>query len=179
MVLFDLPVYQFLIDTFGLSNAMIFIMKVITTLGSTIVILTGIFCVFVLFKNKIYFKNFALANLIGVILNNLIKIIVKRPRPTNTLFLTSETSYSFPSGHTMMSTIFYGLIIYYLCKNLKSQKIKYPLIGLISLTIFFIGISRVYLGVHYATDVLSAHIVGIVYLIIYIKISNKITKKEK
>lgn len=181
MILFDLPVYQFIISIFGLAPAMISIMKLITTLGSTIVIIAGILSVAIIcWKNKNIFLTFLSANLIGVILNNLIKIIVRRPRPTQTLVMTAEKSYSFPSGHSMMSMIFYGLIIYYVMKYMKNKKLKNIVIPFLSAIIFFIGISRIYLGVHYATDVLSGWIIGLVYLVIFIKVLNRIsTKKSK
>ena len=173
MILFDLPIYQLVMMIFPPNVSLTIIMKMITTLGSTLVIISGILCVAILIKNKKYFIIFSLANLIGVLLNNLIKIIVRRPRPTTTMVLTSENTYSFPSGHSMMSMIFYGLIIYYVIKNMKNKKMKTLLVSLLSCIIFFIGISRIYLGVHYATDVLAAHIIGLLYLIIFIKIINK------
>ena len=177
MILFDLPIYQFIISTFGLSSNMITIMRLITALGSTIVIITGILCIAVLFKDKNYFKIFVIANALGVILNNIIKLIVRRKRPSNTFILTNETSYSFPSGHSMMSIIFYGLIIYYVCKFVKNKKIKILLTSVLSAIILLVGLSRIYLGVHYATDVLGGYLFGIIYLILFIKIgkSRKLT----
>ena len=119
MTSFDLSIYQFIMSIFKPTSAMTLIMKLITTLGSTIVIITGIACVAILIKNKKYFFIFAISCLFGTILNNLLKIIIRRPRPSETMLLTSESSYSFPSGHTMISTIFYGLIIYYIIKNIN------------------------------------------------------------
>ena len=91
--------------------------------------------------------------------------------------MTVENSYSFPSGHSMMSMIFYGLIIYYIMKYMKNKRLKNIFVPLLSAIIFLIGISRIYLGVHYATDVLCGWIIGLVYLIIFIKILNR--KKVK
>lgn len=170
MILFDLPIYQLIISTFGLTNTMMSIMKFITTFGSTLVIITGILCVAILIKNKKYFIIFALANLIGVLLNNLLKIIIQRPRPSETIVLAVESSYSFPSGHSMMSMIFYGLLIYYTIKFINKKWIRNILVSILSTIILFVGISRIYLGVHYATDVLAGYIVGIIYLIIFTKI---------
>lgn len=178
MILFDLPIYQFIISTFSLSTWMITLMKLFTSLGSTLVIVSGILCVMILFKDKKYFKNFLLACLFGTILNNLIKLIARRPRPTTTMLLTYEKSYSFPSGHTMMSTIFYGLIIYYVYKNVKNKKLKTFIICLLSLIIFMVGVSRIYLGVHYATDVFGGYIFGIFYLVIFVKLINKFQNKK-
>ena len=173
MILFDLPIYQFIISIFGLTSTMMQLMKFITTLGSTLVIVTSILCIAILVKNKKYFVFFALANLIGVILNNLLKIIIRRPRPTETLVLTAESSYSFPSGHAMMSMIFYGLLIYYVTKFVKKKWLKNLLVCMLSAIILFVGISRIYLGVHYATDVLAGYVIGIVYLVLFIKLLKK------
>ncbi len=178
MVLFDLPVYQFFISFFTISPMMISFMKFFTSFGSTLVIVCGILSVAILIKNKKYFWNFAIANALGIVLNTVIKIIVRRPRPSTTMLFSYEKSFSFPSGHTMMSTIFYGLIIYYVYKNIKNKNLKYLLVSLLSLIIVMIGVSRVYLGVHYATDVAAAYILGIVYLVTYIKLSNKLWNKK-
>lgn len=179
MFLFDLPVYQFIMSLFSTTSSVVTLMKVITTLGSTIVIVSGILSIAILFKDKKYFKVFLFANLFGVIINSLIKFIVHRPRPTTTMLFTSESSYSFPSGHSMMSTIFYGLIIYYIIKFIKNKYLRNFLVAFLTLIIFSVGISRIYLGVHYATDVVCGYIFGIIYLIVFIKLTNKINEKEK
>ena len=95
------------------------------------------------------------------------------------MVMTVERSYSFPSGHSMSSMIFYGLIIYYICKNMKNKKLKSFLVMLLSSIIFFIGLSRIYLGVHYATDVVGGYVFGLLYLVVFIKILNKIEGKNK
>ena len=124
MILFDLPVYQFIMSIFPVSMSMTVIMKMITTLGSSIVIVAGLISVAVLIRDKKYFKIFVFANLLAIILNNIIKLIVHRPRPSNTMTLAVETSYSFPSGHSMMSMVFYGLVIYYVRKFVKKKWIS-------------------------------------------------------
>ena len=178
MVLFDLPVYQFFISFFTISPFMVNVMKFFTSFGSTIFIVCGILSVAILFKDKKYFLNFDIANGIGVVLNNVIKLIVRRPRPSVTMPFSYEKSFSFPSGHTMMSTIFYGLIIYYVYKNIKNEKLKYFLVSILSLIDDMIGISIIYLCVNYATEYLADYILGIVYLVAYIKISNKLWNKK-
>lgn len=102
-------------------------------------------------------------------LNQLLKYIVQRPRP-NEFRLINESGYSFPSGHSMASTAFYGFFIYLIYKKVKNKKLKIILITLLTLLIILIGISRIYLGVHYTTDVIAGFLVSISYLMIYTSI---------
>ena len=102
-------------------------------------------------------------------LNQLLKYIVQRPRP-NEFRLINESGYSFPSGHSMASTAFYGFLIYLIYKKVKNKKLKIILITLLTLLIILIGISRIYLGVHYTTDVIAGFLVSISYLMIYTSI---------
>lgn len=69
----------------------------------------------------------------------------------------------------MVAIGFYGFLIYLIYKKIENKKIKYPLIGLLTVLILLIGISRIYLGVHYATDVLGGFIIGFIYLTLFIK----------
>ena len=98
-----------------------------------------------------------------------------RDRPTLNV-LVNETGYSFPSGHSMISIVFYGYLVYLIYKFINNKKIKYLLMGLLSVIIFTIGFSRVYLGVHYTSDVIGGFTFGIAYLIIYIDIVKKFVK---
>ncbi len=144
------------------------IMMFISFLGSaTTLIILSIAFIF-LFKNKRNFK-FVISNLVIVfVLNKVLKFIVARPRP-NVLRMVEESGYSFPSGHSMVSMGFYGFLIYLAYKNIKNKWIKCPLIIFLGLLIILIGISRIYLGVHYATDVIGGFIIGFIYLAFFIK----------
>ena len=113
------------------------------------------------------------SNLVIVtILNQLLKGILQRPRPTEYRII-EETGYSFPSGHSMISMAFYGYIIYLIYKYVKNKYIKWFSIVLLSILICSIGISRIYLGVHYTSDVLGGFLISISYLVIYISAVNK------
>jgi len=173
MILFDLPVYQFIMSIFPVSMSMTVIMKMITTLGSSIVIVAGLISVAVLIRDKKYFKIFVFANLLAIILNNIIKLIVHRPRPSNTMTLAVETSYSFPSGHSMISMGVYGYLIYLIYKKVSNKYLKYLGISIFSILIILIGISRIYLGVHYFSDVVAGYILSLIYLIIFVRIRRK------
>ncbi len=71
----------------------------------------------------------------------------------------------------MVSMAFYGLFIYLIYKNMKNKKLKITLCTILLMLVLLIGISRVYLGVHYASDVLGGICLSIAYLILYIKIT--------
>jgi len=103
--------------------------------------------------------------LLATALNNILKVTIMRDRPIwKTLDLKT---YSYPSGHTMISFVFYGLLIYLINKNYHG-KYKKLIISLLSILIFLIGLSRIFLGVHYFTDVLGAYFFGCGYLLLFI-----------
>lgn len=152
------------------------IFLIITNLGSPYVLIVLTLLSFLLKNKKISFIITANLGLITII-NQVLKFIVKRPRPSD-LFLIVETGYSFPSGHSMVSLSFYGLLIYFIYKYFKNKKLKIFLITFLSLIIILIGISRVYLGVHFVSDVISGFLLSLSYLIIFIKVINKFILKE-
>lgn len=100
--------------------------------------------------------------------NSLIKIIIHRPRPDS---YHSENvllkSYSFPSGHAASSVVIFGLLAYVLWRTLPHP---WNYIAAIFLTIFIfgIGVSRIYIGAHYPSDVVAGWIVGLIGLAIII-----------
>lgn len=152
------------------------IFLIITNLGSPYVLILLTLLSFLLKNKKLSFIITGNLGLITII-NQVLKFIVKRPRPSD-LFLIVETGYSFPSGHSMVSLSFYGLLIYFIYKYFKNKKLKVFLITLLSLIIVLIGVSRVYLGVHFVSDVISGFLLSLSYLIIFIKVINKFILKE-
>jgi hypothetical protein len=94
-----------------------------------------------------------------------LKFLFKRPRPLEPL-LQQARGMSFPSGHALMSVTFYGLLIYIIYKTQKDKPFKWPLIISIAILIQLIGFSRIYLRVHYATDVLAGFVIGLTWLVI-------------
>lgn len=174
----DMFVYNF-IATHFISDFSLPIVKFITNLGSaTFIVLLSILLLLTI-KNKLTGLIIFLNSAICGILNQVLKIIVQRPRPVG-YRLIDEKGYSFPSGHSMVSAAFYGFIIYLVYKNIKNKYIKYSIITILILLILCIGISRVYLGVHYASDVIAGFLISICYLIIFISIvNNKILEKNQ
>mgnify|MGYP003299002075 CR=1 FL=1 len=105
-------------------------------------------------------------------LNQTAKIAFGRARPED-INLIIESGFSFPSGHSMVSLAFYGFFIYLLYHQ-KWSKIKRLLTCIpLVILVFMIGLSRIYLGVHYASDVLAGFALAMAYLIIFIKLFYK------
>lgn len=144
------------------------VMIFISYLGSAITLITLSIAFIMLLKNKKNASYIVLNLTLVFLLNRILKVIVARPRPS-ILRLVVEDGYSFPSGHAMVSMGFYGFLIYLIWMNIKNKKVKYPLVIFLSLLILFIGISRIYLGVHYFTDVIGGFIIAIIYLVVFIK----------
>ena len=161
-----------LVSEFLISDFTIPIAKFITNFGGAIFLIVLTIILLISIKNKkiglSIFSNLAIIT----ILNQLLKRILQRPRPTEYRII-EETGYSFPSGHSMISMAFYGYLIYLIYKYVKNKYIKWISIILLSILICSIGISRIYLGVHYTSDVLGGFLISISYLIIYISAINK------
>ena len=163
----NLFIDNYIINLFKYKNDLLTnFMKVITVFGSAYLIVPCCIVLLFILKNK---KNKILmaSNLVIItLLNQILKHTFKRLRPINSII--SESGYSFPSGHSMVSMAFYGFLIYLLCKsNFKYKKI---FIGLLIILILLIGISRIYLGVHYPTDVFGGFLLSISYLLIFIEV---------
>lgn len=108
--------------------------------------------------------------LLVVALNQLLKFIVQRPRPDG-FRLVDVSGYSFPSGHSMVSMAFFGLLIWFVWRYEKDKHMRNLLCLAFALVICTIGFSRVYLGVHYATDVLAGFALSVIWLALYTRIA--------
>lgn len=155
-----------MISTFLISDFATPIAKFVTNFGGAIFLLGLTIILFVCIKNRKIGASIFSNLVIVTILNQLLKGILQRPRPTE-FRIIEETGYSFPSGHSMVSMAFYGYLIYLIYKFVKNKYIKWSLIILLSILICTIGVSRIYLGVHYTSDVLGGFLISISYLVIY------------
>lgn len=135
--------------------------KLCSNLGSTwfYVILV---LLLVVFKNK---KDIWVGIHLLIIqgINRFIKALVKRARPPQIYHLVKETNYSFPSGHSMSAMAGYGLLIIEVQKS--SLKYKTIIKVFLAIMIFLIGLSRIYLGVHYFSDVIGGFLLSLSYLL--------------
>lgn len=112
-----------------------------------------------------------LAALFSTGVNLLVKDLVQRPRPTSGAVNVSATlnSYSFPSGHVMYYLVFFGFIGFLAFSLLKPSLKRNLLLVFISGLVALIGVSRIELGQHWASDVLGAYLLGSLTLIIIIQ----------
>lgn len=170
---FDSFIYK--IVTFNKTDFISGFYKFITNFASGIMVGIISLVFLIIFKNKRY-GGFIFLNVFNIfVLNFVLKLLFMRDRPYE-LMIIDEVGYSFPSGHAMAALGFYGFIIYLLWHfNLtKSAKIIFSV--LLGVLIILIGVSRIYLGVHYASDVLAGYMVSLAYLILYITCVKKCLK---
>ncbi len=110
---------------------------------------------------------FALATLLASGANAIIKIIIHRPRPTDTLVSVYQqlTDPSFPSGHVVFYVVFFGFLATAMIVIKKIPQLWRVLVSAASLAlILFVSVSRIYLGAHWASDVIGGYCVGIIFL---------------
>lgn len=167
----DTAIYNF-INKYIISDKVTPIIKFITNFGGTIILLSFSLFLLITIKNRKMGACICLNLILAFVFNIILKEIFQRDRPLD-INLIEERGYSFPSGHAMIGLAFYGFIIYLVFKYIQNKYLKWLLIIFLVILILLIGISRVYLGVHYVSDVVSGFLFSIAYLIIYITIVNK------
>ncbi|KAA1040234.1 phosphatase PAP2 family protein [Macrococcus equipercicus] len=161
----DNEVYEFIYSSESFITTSI--MLGFTKLGEVwtmIVMSLIVICYLMLKRMKIDALFFALAMIISGTLNPLLKNIFDRERPT-LLRLIDITGFSFPSGHAMGSAAFFGSLAFLVSRHHKGAAKPY-LIGLCILFIMMISSSRVYLGVHYPTDIIAGILGGVISILL-------------
>ena len=142
-----------------------------TRLGDIIPVTIITICLLMIFnKEDRYILGSSM--IITLLINQGLKYIIQRPRPPLEERLISQSGYSYPSGHSMMAMCLYGVLIYLINTKLKNKKLKIILTIILSIIILLIGVSRIYVRVHYPSDVLGAYLLTILILIINITLIN-------
>ena len=173
----DLNIYKFFSENI-INDKLTPIVKVITHIGGAKIVFVLTILAIILIKG-LKNKLFLLTGVVGTAgLNVVLKHIVQRERP-NINRLIPEEGYSFPSGHSMMSMAFYGMLIFLIFKYVKNTTLKWTLIVILTILLSTIGITRIYLGVHYPSDVIGGFLVSLTYLFILTEIYNKVKIEEK
>ena len=146
----------------------------ITHLSDTVTIVAFCAVLLVLPNRKQYGVPLSLAALGGLAFYKPMKHIFLRARPDAALHLVEQGGFSFPSGHSVTSVIFYGLSIYLLSKHCKNQRLRKVLTVICGFLALSIGPSRIYVGVHWPTDVLAGWCIGGAVLLVSICILERI-----
>lgn len=143
------------------------IMIIITNICSLIGLLIISTFIFLFIKNKkfIYYIIINLMN--SLLLSFLFKNLIRRQRPIE-INLIEVSGFSYPSGHSIVSMAFFGLLAYLVYKSYTNKATKITLISTLLLITLLIGFSRIYLGVHYFSDVLGGFLISTSYLMFFI-----------
>lgn len=167
------------IQTPALTKLMIFITNIA---GFKILFILSLILLFILIRKKKNILLFISSIVLGLVSYLSLKYLFQRIRPENALIEAS--GYSFPSGHATMATIFFLIVIYSFKEDIKNSLLKYLFIGLNILLILLMGFNRIYLSIHWFTDIIIGFLLGIFWIILLIKIIpklkiNKIYKQIK
>ncbi len=160
-------------DSLNIKEPKITFFKIFTNLASTIFLIVMCSLLVIFLKDKKLALIYASLMIIDAGIVFVIKHIFKRDRP-NKRRLVKEKGYSFPSGHTVSSCAFYGFLIFLI--NISGMNIIFKLLMdlVIILLIILIGYSRIFLGVHYFSDVVGGLLIGSSYVILFIYFINDI-----
>ncbi len=148
------------------SSALTAVMVEMTYLGTgtVVIVVVGVAALFLWHTEHKHSARLLLAATIGnILLNGALKLVYHRPRPSIFAWQTSAVSSSFPSGHAMSATVVYGTVAYLLMRLQKHRWAKMLTLTGATLLILLICLTRLYLGVHYPSDVLGGIIVGLAW----------------
>jgi membrane-associated phospholipid phosphatase len=177
---FDQKVFDFLQQYVTPTNNKI--MTAITYLGKHEFLIPAnlVLIAYYLFikKHRWYSIKIPAVALTSLALMFLLKHLFGRERPLIPL-LEPARGLSFPSGHALMSMTFYGLLIYITWHSVKNIRLKWSLISFLFLLIIIIGFSRIYLRVHYTSDVLAGFAMGWLWIVVSLKVLRRIEKQGK
>jgi len=147
-------------------------MLIVTSLGNVQIIIVGVLLIG-LWSAYTQKWHYLMATIISVAGSAIVVLVVKllfhRPRPSLANSVIQATGYSFPSDHSFIAFALYGLLTYFLLKQIRSTPARIAVFILGVLVVFLIGFSRLYLGVHWPSDVLAGYTFGLAWITILIK----------
>ena len=154
-------------------------MLIITFLGkhNLLIPLNFVLILFFIYRKERWFATrIAALSLSSLLLMFMLKFFFQRNRPLQPV-IDDVSGYSFPSGHALMSVVFYGLFIHMIWHEVKTMWLRITLVAILGILILLIAFSRIYLNVHYASDVIAGLAVGFIWLVLSLNIIHRIEKK--
>jgi undecaprenyl-diphosphatase len=156
-------------------------MNFVTILGSTLFLSVVFICIFIIFI-RISWKRAAVLLTVtmfgAVILNFVLKVSFARTRPIPFFNTPLPDSYSFPSGHALYAACFYGVLTWLIAARIGDRSLKILIWMLTVIIALLIGLSRIYLGVHFPTDVIAGYTAAIVWVLTVIWVDLLLKKKS-
>jgi undecaprenyl-diphosphatase len=132
--------------------------------GTVVLMIVGVAALFLWHTEHKHSARLLLAAVAGnILLNGALKLVFHRPRPSVFAWQTVAVSSSFPSGHAMSATVCYGTVAYLVARLQKHHWSRVLTLGGAVILIFLICVTRLYLGVHYPSDVLAGMLVGLAW----------------
>jgi len=156
-------------------------MRGISFIGSTLFLSTASIVMFIWFMSRHWRRDawlFGLTMIGAGILNTTLKLTFRRPRPVPFFNLLAPESFSFPSGHSLASFCFFGALATILSARINNRKIHLTVWTVAAVIVFLIGLSRIYLGVHYTTDVIAGFTAALIWVSVVRFVENRITRRR-
>lgn len=177
IISFDEAGYRY-VEKYLIREPITVIAKFITNFGGPVLLVIISAILLIAIKDKKIGITIPINLALAALTNFTLKNILQRQRPIEHRII-DEKGYSFPSGHSMIGMAFYGFLIYLIYRKVKNKYIKWTLIMGLILLIVTVGVSRIYLGVHYTSDVIAGFLVAFSYLTIYTKAIKEILFDEE
>jgi undecaprenyl-diphosphatase len=158
------------------------IMRGLSFVGSTLALTIGTILVIVLFAMRKWgreAKLFALTMVGASLLNTTLKLAFKRARPVPFFDPLPPPTYSFPSGHSLMSCCFFGALAAILTARIKTKRIRVVVWILAAIMFLSIGLSRIYLGVHHTTDVIAGFSAALIWILVVRFVEMQLERRKR
>ena len=158
------------------------IMRGLSFIGSTIALSIGTIVAVTMFALRKWgreAKLFAITMIGAGLLNITLKLAFQRPRPVPFFNLSPPETYSFPSGHSLTSAVFFGALAAILAARTRSRRLQAILWIFASVMFVSIGLSRIYLGVHYTTDVIAGFAAALIWILMVRFVELQIQRRRK
>jgi membrane-associated phospholipid phosphatase len=165
-------------STRSATQAMFVITRIHSSLGVIVMTLAVSACLWIK-RIRVWVLTLMLAVFGGILLNFLLKHVFVRQRPHFDDPLLTLTTYSFPSGHTLMATVFYGTLCALIVSRIVSWRWRVVTILAAGVMILLVGFSRIYLGAHYLSDVLAAIAEGLAWIAFCLLAVGELERRRK